>query len=70
MPRKPIDAAIRTESPAVVMRNFIGMAPNQDPHDVTPGVSLHQVNVIAGPPGELRVRLGCQRVYFDLPGNA
>ena len=66
MPRKPIDASIKDVDPRVVIRNFKGMSPNADPHDVVPGKSLHQVNVIAGPPGELRVRLGCQVVQFDL----
>lgn len=52
-------------TPNIVIRDFAGMAPNQDPHDVKPGESVHQVNVGTGPRGELRVRLGAAVVRFD-----
>lgn len=51
--------------PNVVIRDFVGMAPNQDPHDLKPGESVHQMNAMAGPRGELRVRLGAAVVRFD-----
>jgi hypothetical protein len=63
--RQKIAAERQDDQRAVSIRSFDGMAPNSDPHDVKPGTSLHQVNVIAGPPGELRVRLGCRNVKFD-----
>jgi hypothetical protein len=63
--RQKIAAEGQEEDRSVTIRHFDGMAPNSDPHDVQPGTSLHQVNVVAGPPGELRVRLGCRNVKFD-----
>jgi hypothetical protein len=54
-------------TPNVTVRDFVGMAPNRDPHDVEPGQSVHQVNCGVGPQGELRVRLGLAVVRFDPP---
>jgi len=51
--------------PNVVIRDFTGMAPNQDPHDLQPGQSVSQINCGVGPRGELRVRLGAAVVRFD-----
>jgi hypothetical protein len=49
----------------VVARSFTGMASNLDPHDIRPGQSIFQVNIIAGLASEMRVRLGCKQVKFD-----
>ena len=54
-------------TPIVSVRDFLGMAPNRDPHDVQPGMSVHQVNCGIGPQGELRVRQGAAVVKFDRP---
>jgi hypothetical protein len=53
------------DPPAVVARSFTGMASNLDPHDIRPGQSIFQVNIIAGLASEMRVRLGCKQVKFD-----
>lgn len=52
-------------TPNIVIRDFTGMSPNQDPHDVKPGGSVHQLNVGVGPRGELRVRMGAAVVRFS-----
>ena len=51
--------------PNVTIRDFGGMQPNRDPHDVAPGRTVHQVNCGVGPAGELRVRLGVAIVKFS-----
>lgn len=51
--------------PDISIRDFTGMAPNRDPHDLPIGKSIHQLNVGVGPQGELRVRLGAKVVQFD-----
>lgn len=51
--------------PDLVIKDFGGMEPNADPNTVTPGKSLHQVNVGHGPAGELRVRLGARPLRFE-----
>lgn len=51
--------------PNIVIRDFMGMYPNRDTHDVEPGQSVHQVNCGVGPQGELRVRLGAKVVKFS-----
>jgi hypothetical protein len=56
-PKKP-DAA-------VVIRDFGGYSPNADPHDLTPGVAIRQINAMSWRPGELRVRPGYKAVQFD-----
>jgi hypothetical protein len=50
--------------PIYTIRDFGGMQPNRDPHDVSAGKSVHQVNCGVGPAGELRVRLGAAVVRF------
>lgn len=52
--------------PEIQVRDFSGMEPNCDPHDIAPGKSVNQVNCGPGPRGELRVRLGIARVVFDV----
>lgn len=54
-------------TPNIVIRDFAGMAPNRDPHDMPLGKSVHQLNVGVGPQGELRVRFGAAVVQFDQP---
>ena len=51
--------------PNVVIRDFSGIESNVDPHDLTIGKSVHQLNVGSGPRGELRVRLGAIPLRFD-----
>lgn len=60
---QPLD--YEATGPNLVIRDFVGMAPNQDPHDTKLGESVHQLNVGVGPRGELRVRLGAKPVKFD-----
>lgn len=58
---KDVDA----QTPIYTLRDFSGMQPNRDPHDVDKGKSVHQVNCGGGPSGELRVRLGAAVVQFS-----
>jgi hypothetical protein len=51
--------------PVISIRDFLGLVPNGDPHDAKPGEAVHQINMIPGPKGELRVRLGAKVVKFD-----
>lgn len=62
---KKEDDRPRGPDPNIVIRDFAGMEPNRDPHDVSPGKSVHQVNVGQGPAGELRVRSGARPLRFD-----
>ena len=49
----------------ILIRDFAGMAPSNDPHDTTPGESCFQVNVTGSHPGELRARQGYAVVRFE-----
>jgi hypothetical protein len=49
----------------LVIREFPGSQSNVDPHDLSPGVSQTQRNVMALRQGELRIRPGCQTVWFE-----
>jgi len=51
--------------PNIVIREFLGLVTNRDPHDVKPGEAVHQLNCGMGPRGELRVRMGAKPVSFD-----
>ena len=51
--------------PQVVFDDFLGLASNLDPQDVPHGAAIHQVNVVASAPGELRVRAGTRLLRFD-----
>ena len=52
--------------PVISIRDFVGLVPNGDPHDTPQGAAVHQVNLIPGPKGEMRVRLGARVVKFDI----
>ena len=63
-------ASTRNTDPAkpygrVVIKDFLGYAPNVDPHDLSPGLAVSQVNACSMRPGELRVRLGYTVVQFE-----
>jgi len=49
---------------AVVIKEFSGMAPSQDPHDGDPDLSAIQINCYSLHPGELRCRQGMRLVTF------
>lgn len=49
----------------LVISDFRGMAPSQDPHDIDPSLSAYQVNCFALYPGQLRVRRGIKLVTFS-----
>lgn len=61
-------SSIRSSAPgaALTISRFSGMATNVDPHDVEVGKSIHQINVVCGPLGEMRVRPGCRLLKFDV----
>jgi hypothetical protein len=48
----------------VVISQFSGLAPTQDPHDIDPNLSAYQINCYAMHPGELRCRPGMKLVVF------
>lgn len=48
----------------VVIKEFNGLAPNQDPHDIDPSLAAVQVNCYSLHPGELRCRQGMKLVSF------
>lgn len=48
----------------VVISDFHGMAPSQDPHDIDPELAAIQINCVALHPGELRARQGVKLVTF------
>jgi hypothetical protein len=62
MPREPDPKAPEAQ---VSIRDFGGFTPNADPHDITPGSSIRQLNTQSVRPGELRGRTGCKVVQFD-----
>lgn len=49
----------------LVIRDFPGFQSNVDPHDLSPGTSQTQKNVMALRQGELRIRPGYQAVWFE-----
>lgn len=61
---KTTSPAADNVTPTYTVRDFGGMQPCRDPHDVQPGKSVHQLNCGGGPAGELRVRLGAAVVRF------
>lgn len=48
----------------VVISEFKGMAPTQDPHDLPPELAAIQINCVSIHPGELRARQGVKPVMF------
>lgn len=48
----------------LVIADFKGMAPSQDPHQGDPALSAVQINCYALHPGQLRVRQGIKPVQF------
>ncbi len=48
----------------LVVRDFGGWRPDEDPHDLEPGSSTEQVNATSRRPGELRVRGGLKPLKF------
>lgn len=66
MPRDPYTTNTdpkRADS-QVVVDEFNGMAPSQDPHQGDPRLSAFQVNAFSLHPGELRCRQGIKQVSF------
>ena len=55
------------EKPAasVELRAFTGLATNEDPHDLTPGQSREQVNMMIVRKGVLESRKGSRVVSFE-----
>lgn len=55
------------EKPAasVEIRNFTGLATNEDPNDLNPGSAVKQVNVMVLRKGVLEVRGGSRLVTFE-----
>lgn len=51
----------------VVISQFAGLAPTQDPHDIDPSLASIQINCYAMHPGELRCRQGIKMLTFDGP---
>lgn len=49
----------------LVIKDFPGYIPNEDAHDIRPGVAVSQVNAMSLKPGELRCRPGFAVVQFD-----
>lgn len=49
----------------VVIGEFRGLAPTQDPHDIDPSLAAIQINCFGMHPGELRCRQGIKLVRFD-----
>lgn len=49
----------------VVVSQFLGLSPSQDPHDLEPGLAAIQVNCYSIHPGELRCRQGIKLVTFS-----
>ena len=49
----------------LIIRDFPGYRPNEDAHDLPPGVAVTQINAMSLRPGELRVRPGFTVVQFD-----
>lgn len=47
------------------MKDFPGMANNNDTVDQPPGVAVEQVNVMSMNPGQLIVRYGYVKVVFE-----
>lgn len=48
----------------LIIKDFPGFRPNWDPHDLPPGIAMHQTNAMSLRPGELRVRPGFRVVFF------
>lgn len=48
----------------LVIADFKGMAPSQDPHALDPALSAYQVNCYAIHPGQLTVRRGLKLLQF------
>jgi hypothetical protein len=53
------------QAPQVVIRDFAGYLPADDPHKIPPGAAIAQVNAASFRPGELRVRKGASLVLFE-----
>lgn len=49
----------------VVIKDFAGYMPSDDPHDIPAGAAVSQVNAASFRPGELRVRKGAAIVRFE-----
>ena len=49
----------------VTVSSFQGMVSNVDPHDVEPGQSVSQVNVLSHRQGELVLRGGIREATYD-----
>ncbi len=49
----------------VVIGEFAGLAPTQDPHGEDPSLAAEQINCHAIHPGELRCRQGVKRITFS-----
>jgi hypothetical protein len=66
MPYKPNyeNKDAKTANARLVIAEFKGMAPSQDPHQGDPALSAIQVNCYALHPGQLRVRQGIKPVQF------
>jgi hypothetical protein len=54
----------KQDSETVVIREFLGMSPNQDSHDTDPRLASIQINCFSLHPGELRARPGIKLVTF------
>ena len=67
MPLKPNydNKDAKTADARLVIKEFKGMAPSQDPHDIDPSLSAYQVNCFAMHPGQLRARQGIKLVQFQ-----
>ena len=64
MPRKDYSDPKDPEG-QVRFRDFGGFVTNEDPHDLTPGGAVKQINATSVRAGELRGRPGVRIVQFD-----
>lgn len=65
MPRGVPAGDPNTPPRRLILRDFPGYRSNQDPHDLTPGMAMSQINAMSMRIGELRVRPGYRVVYFE-----